>query len=134
MQVAAGSTDVSTRIRAMTSAGAALTGKVAADFTAWYRRTPAGAKTAIALSDLAALTTAHTDGGIKEIGDGWYRLDLPDAVCADGALSADFGGSVSGGVVLNGEISLTDASVGNNTVNFEVTNSSTSALLQNATI
>lgn len=31
-----------------------------------------------ALSDLALLTTAHTDGGIKHIGDGYYRVDVRD--------------------------------------------------------
>ncbi|MFH1184726.1 MAG: hypothetical protein V1755_06760 [Chloroflexota bacterium] len=102
MQVAPGATDVSVDIRAMTAAGVALTGKVAADFTAWYRRD--GAKMAIALSDLAALTTAHTNGGLKEIGDGWYRLDVPDAAFAAGANRAAIGGTVDGGVLLSAPV------------------------------
>lgn len=102
MQVDQDSTDVSIDIRAMTAAGAALTGKVAADFTAWYRRD--GAKVEIALSDLVALTTAHDDGGLKEIDDGWYRLDLPDAAVAAGASRAAIGGTVDGGVVLSAPI------------------------------
>ena len=96
--------DVSIDIRAMTAAGAALTGKVAADFTMWYRRD--AAKVAIVLSDLALLTTAHTDGGIKEIGDGWYRLDLPDAACATGANRVAIGGTVDGGVVVSAPVTI----------------------------
>ena len=104
MQVVAGTINVSIDIRAMTSAGAALTGKVAADFTIWYRLD--GAKVAIALSDLAELTTIHTDGGIKEIGDGWYRLDLPDLATAVGVNRVAIGGSVAGGVVLSAPVTL----------------------------
>ena len=37
-----------------------------------------------AINDLAALTTAHTDGGIKHIADGYYRVDVPDAAFAAG--------------------------------------------------
>ena len=108
MQVTADSTDVSVDIRAMSSDGAALTGKVAADFTAWYRR-DAG-KVAIELSDLAELTTAHTDGGVKEIGDGWYRLDVPDAAFAAGANRAAIGGTVDGGVVVSAPVTISDGS------------------------
>lgn len=104
MDVTGASIDVSVPIRAMTTAGAALTGKVAADFTLWYRRD--GAKVAISLSDLSALTDAHSDGGMFEIGDGWYRLDLPDAICATGVDVVALGGSVAGGVVLTAPISL----------------------------
>jgi hypothetical protein len=104
MQVKAGTTNVSVDIRCMTSAGAALEGKVAADFTLWYRRDCA--KAAISLSDLAALTTAHTDGGIKEIDDGWYRLDLPDVAVEAGANRVAIGGTVDGGVVLSAPIDL----------------------------
>jgi len=106
MDVPAGSTDVSVPIRCLTGAGAALTGKVAADFTLWYRRD--GAKTAIALSDLSALTDAHDDGGLFEIGDGWYRLDVPDAAFAAGTHFAAIGGSVTGGVVITAPLSLLD--------------------------
>ena len=106
MIVTGGATDVSIDIRAMTSAGAALEGKVAADFVLWYRRD--GAKVAIVLSDLALLTTAHADGGIKEIDDGWYRLDLPDAAVAAGVNRVAIGGTVDGGVVLSAPITIRD--------------------------
>ena len=104
MRVGAGSTDVSVDIRAMTSAGVALDGKQAADFTLWYRRD--GAKVAISLSDLSELTDAHSDGGLLFVDDGWYRLDVPDAAFAAGALRVAIGGSVDGGVVLSAPISL----------------------------
>lgn len=45
-----------------------------------------------ALNDLAALTTAHTDWGIKEVSStlapGLYRIDFADAIFAAGAWSA----------------------------------------------
>jgi len=106
MEVSPDTTDVSVDVRAMTSAGAALTGKAAADFTAWYKRHGAAAKTAITLADLSALTDAHSDGGLLEIGDGWYRLDVPDAAFASGADSVLIGGTVSGGVVLSAPVTI----------------------------
>ncbi|MES2342305.1 MAG: hypothetical protein V4597_11550 [Pseudomonadota bacterium] len=63
--------------------GAAVTGKVAADFPVckWSGGSNT-ADTTITLSDLAAITTAHpndnTAGGVKEREGGWYRLDLPN--------------------------------------------------------
>lgn len=104
MVITPDSTNVSVDIRAMTSVGTALEGKVATDFVIWYRRD--GAKTSISLSNLSALTDAHTDGGIIEIDDGWYRLDLPDAAVATGANRVVIGGTVDGGILLSGPISL----------------------------
>src|SRR3990167_9617559 len=49
-----------------------------------YRREGA-ANVAITEAALAALTTAHTDGGVEQIGNGYFRLDLPDAACASSA-------------------------------------------------
>lgn len=49
---------------------------------------------------LAALTTAHADGGFLEIGNGSYRLDLPDAAVATGADSVVAFGTVTGMIVL----------------------------------
>ena len=63
--------------------GAAVTGKVAADFPAckWSGGINT-ASTAITLSDLALITTAHPNndiaGGVKEREGGFYRLDLPN--------------------------------------------------------
>ncbi len=70
----------------------------------WYRRdvdpgsTPL-AKVSITEAALAALTTAHADGGIEHIGDGYYRLDLPDAAFAAGAIGVQIGGTVTGMMV-----------------------------------
>jgi hypothetical protein len=59
----------------------------------WYRREGA-AQTSITEAALAALTTAHTDGGIEHIGHGYYRLDVPDAAFAIGVDSVMIGGHV----------------------------------------
>ena len=104
MQVPAGSTNVQVPIYARATSGAALTGKVAADFALSYRRD--GAAVSIALSNLTALTDAHSDGGIKEVGNGEYRLDVPDAAFAAGASKVTIGGTVDGGVVLGYPIEL----------------------------
>lgn len=73
----------------------------------WYRREGA-AKTSITEATLAALTTAHADGGFLHISDGEYRLDLPDAAFATGANHVDFGGTVTGMVIIGGRVRLVD--------------------------
>lgn len=73
----------------------------------WYRREGA-AKTSITEVTLASLTTAHTDGGFLAVGDGVYRLDLPDAAFASGANHVDFGGTVTGMIVIGGRVRLVD--------------------------
>jgi hypothetical protein len=113
MQVPIGSTDVSVDLRAMDASGA-LTGKVAADFTLWYRRD--GAKVTVVLSDLTALTDAHTDGGVKEIGNGWYRFDLPDAAFLTGANRVAVGGTVDSGTLISAPVSLVSGDVVNVTI------------------
>jgi len=76
----------------------------------WYRREGA-ARTAITEVTLAALTTAHTDGGFLYVSDGTYRLDLPDAAFATGANYVDFGGTVTGMIVIGGRVRLVDYSL-----------------------
>lgn len=71
----------------------------------WYRR-QGGAKVAITAVALSALTDAHADGGIEHIGDGEYRLDLPDAATASGADHVDIGGTVTGMIVQGGRVRL----------------------------
>ena len=73
----------------------------------WYRREVA-AVVSITEATLAALTTAHTDGGFLTISHGYYRLDLPDAAFATGANHVDFGGTVTGMVVIGGRVRLVD--------------------------
>lgn len=53
-----------------------------------------------------ALDDAHDDGGFLEIGNGVYRLDLPDATCAAGATKVVIFGTVTGMIVLPVEIQL----------------------------
>lgn len=73
----------------------------------WYRREGA-AKVSITEATLAALTTAHSDGGFLHISDGVYRLDSPDAAFATGANHVDFGGTVTGMIVIGGRVRLVD--------------------------
>jgi hypothetical protein len=77
--------------------GSGKTGLVAANLTVSYIRVETDNDVTVtdvtsSLNDLAALTTAHTDWGLKEISStlapGLYRLDFADAVFASGAWSA----------------------------------------------
>jgi hypothetical protein len=72
-----------------------------------YRREGA-AVVDITEATLAALTTAHADGGFLEIGHGYYRLDLPDAAVATGAETVSIQGTVTGMIVLPQTIQLVD--------------------------
>jgi hypothetical protein len=115
--VTKGSTDRSVRVKIIDSTdGTPETGVVfnTAGIDLWYRRELA-ARVAITEATLAALTTAHTDGGFLHISDGVYRLDLPDAAFATGANYVEFGGTVTGMVVIGGVVRLVD-------VNLEVAN------------
>ena len=107
-QLKAGTTDVSVVIRIVDSAdGTPETGVVfnTAGIDLEYRREGA-ASTDITEATLAALTTAHTDGGFLHIGNGYYRLDLPDAACASGASGVLVHGTVTGMVVIGCYIQL----------------------------
>jgi len=73
----------------------------------WYRREGA-AKVSVTEATLAALTDAHSDGGFLHIGDGEYRIDLPDAAFATSANHVDVGGTVTGMVVIGGRVRLVD--------------------------
>lgn len=56
-----------------------------------------------AINDLANLTTAHTDAGLKHVADGWYRFDLPDDAVHEGVtclVTAACTGMVGFGTVL----------------------------------
>jgi hypothetical protein len=64
-----------------------------------YRRDGA-VVTSITEATLAALTTAHTDGGFLHVANGRYRLDVPDAAFATGVSQVTFGGTVTGMVVM----------------------------------
>lgn len=105
-----GSTDQSIVIRIVDSAdGTPETGVEhnTSGIDLWYRREGA-AKVSITEAALSALTDAHSDGGIEHIGDGYYRLDLPDAAVATGANGVAVGGTVTGMVVIGVYIPLVD--------------------------
>lgn len=107
-RIKAGSTDVSITLRIVDSVdGTPETGVVfnTSGIDLWYRR-DGEASVDITEATLAALTTAHTDGGFLHINDGWYRLDLPDAACASGVAGVQIGGTVTGMVVLSPYIEL----------------------------
>jgi hypothetical protein len=88
--IKAGSTSVSLVLPKLrfSSDGTEVTGKVAADLTAYYWR-QGGTPTAISLSDLGTVSSAYSSGGVKEADSthmkGSYRLDPPDAAFATGA-------------------------------------------------
>ena len=108
MRIKAGTTDVSITLRIIDSTdGTPETGVVfnTAGIDLWYRRELA-ASVDITEATLAALTTAHADGGFLHINDGIYRLDLPDAACAAGVAGVQIGGTVTGMIVLAPYIEL----------------------------
>lgn len=84
--VKAGSTDVTCTITMRAAAtGVGTTGHAHTDIALSYYREGAASVTAVTEAALAALNTAHTDGGIEEIQNGEYRADFPDAAFASGA-------------------------------------------------
>jgi hypothetical protein len=106
--IKAGTTDVSVVIRIIDSTdGTPETGVVwnTAGIDLQYRR-ELEVSTAITEATLAALTTAHSDGGFLHIGNGYYRLDLPDAACATGKVGVLVHGIVTGMVVIGCYIQL----------------------------
>jgi len=125
--VVKGSTDRSVTVKMLDSAtGIPSTDIVfnSAGIDLWYRREGA-ASTDVTEATLAALTTAHTDGGFLHVNDGVYRLDLPDAAFATGANYVDFGGTVTGEIVVGGRVRLTDLSIESATVTVGTNNDKT---------
>jgi hypothetical protein len=108
--VVKGSTDQSVVIRIVDSTdGTPETGVAwnTSGIDLWYRREGA-AKVSITEATLSALTDSHSDGGVLHIGDGYYRLDLPDAAVASGANGVAVGGTVTGMVVIGCYVPLFD--------------------------
>lgn len=80
-------TSKSIDFRVVTDAGLPVTGLEAATLpTLTYSRAGANADVTIAPVDLATIATAWTSSGVKERGDGVYRLDLPNAALASAGL------------------------------------------------
>lgn len=105
-----GATDQSVIVRVVDSTdGTPETGVAynTAGVDLWYRR-EGGAKTSITEATLAAVDSAHSDGGFIHIGDGYCRLDLPDAAFATGANGVMVGGTFTGMVVIGCYVPLVD--------------------------
>lgn len=95
MIFALSATSVSIDVQIVDDLGVVVTGLVAATFPALsYSRAGANADVSISLIDLATITTAWSSGGVKERGNGYYRLDLPNAAFAN-----------AGNVTIRGEAS-----------------------------
>lgn len=104
-----GSADVSVTIRALDTSGLPFETMDALSPlpTFWYRRQGA-ALVAFAGAALASLASAHADGGIEHIDDGYCRLDVPDAAFASGADDVLIGGTITGGVIIGALVPLVD--------------------------
>lgn len=110
MDLVAGLADQSVSFAAWTTAtGEAVTITAATDgLSLWYQRGGTGAKVAITPHNLATLETAHTDGGILVKGGAEHRLDLPNAACAVGVNSVQWGGEATGITIDGGVANLSD--------------------------
>ena len=100
--ITGGTTNVSTVIRIVDSTdGTPETGvtSATAGLDLWYRREGA-AVVSLTESDLSALTDAHSDGGMLHIGNGYYRVDIPDLAFAAGVGGVLIGGTATGMVVI----------------------------------
>lgn len=118
--IKAGSTSVSHNfVLRLAADGTETTGKAAADMTASYWR-QGSTRTAITLSDLAAVNSAYSSGGVKEVDatnmPGLYRLDLPDAAVATGADWVDVAVKVLGSFVYHERIPLETKGAAENNV------------------
>lgn len=65
-----------------------------AGISLWYRRGVVGAKTAITPAT-QTVTGAYSSGGFVAVGNGRYRLDLPDAALAAGVDEVEIGGGAT---------------------------------------
>lgn len=110
--IRAGSTSVSTSFVLRSAAdGTEVNTKAAADLTVTYRR-QGGTRQTVTLSDLAAIDSAWSSGGVKFDADGLYRLDLPDAAVTTGADFVMVSAQCTGSYVFHERIPLpTDASI-----------------------
>jgi hypothetical protein len=103
-----GAIDVSVEIRIIDAVdGTPETGvtSATAGLALAFRR-QLGVNTTFAAASLATLTTAHTDGGFLHIGNGYYRVDLPDAACDIGSKGVLIHGTVPGMVIIGEYIQL----------------------------
>lgn len=111
--LAAGATQVSTSIVLRnTSTSTEHTGATAATMTLSYWR-QGGSRVGVTASDLAAITSVHTPGGVKEVDagtmPGTYRVDWPNAAFAAGALWVHLTVLVSGDFAFHERFMLANA-------------------------
>src|SRR3990167_932259 len=87
MIYAVGATSQSIDVMIVDDDGLPVTGLTNLTFpTVTYSKAGANADVAIALVSLVLITTVYTSGGVKERGEGVYRLDLPNAIFSTGAV------------------------------------------------
>lgn len=106
--VAAGDTDVSVVIKIIDSSdGTPETGVVfnTAGIDIEYWRHGANAVTDITEAT-QTVNGAHTDGGFIHLGNGYYRVDLPDAAVATSADAVEIMGTVTGMIVIGGTVQI----------------------------
>jgi hypothetical protein len=84
MRITPGATDQSVHVHMSAADGTDKTDLVAATMTVKYNRGNGALVTVTLLSDLAAIDSAHSDGGVKHVQGGDYRIDLPDAAWVAG--------------------------------------------------
>jgi hypothetical protein len=109
-QIKKGSTDQSVIVRVVDSSDGTPETGVAYNTSGvdlWYRR-EGGLKVSLTEATLATADAAHSDGGFLHVGDGYCRLDLPDAACASGANGVLVGGTFTGMVVIGCYVHLVD--------------------------
>lgn len=110
--LAVGAVDTSIDVQIVDDTGLPVTELVAATFPTVKFSKGVGADVTITLSDLALLTTAHTDGGVKERGEGVYRLDLPDAVASTAAPKVTIRGEATNKRLIAAAIQVGSVNVG----------------------
>jgi hypothetical protein len=81
MSIDSGSVSQSITVQIVDDTGHGVEGLVAATFPPVYYQKAGSAEVSVPLIDLAAIGSAFSAGGVKELtaGGGYYRLDLPDA-------------------------------------------------------
>lgn len=105
-QIKIGSTDKSVVVRIVTASSGTPVTNVVSTTTGlgMYYRREGGSRAGLSVINLAAQDSAHSDGGIIHIDDGYYRFDPPDA--AWGASDVLIGGSCTNNVVIGAYVQL----------------------------
>jgi hypothetical protein len=112
-RITKGATDQSVIIQVIDSATGVPETGVSHDTSGidlWYRR-DGGAKVSITEAALAAIDSAHSDGGVEPLANGAVRLDLPDAAVASVVNAVEVGGTITDMIVIGGTIELVDPGV-----------------------